>query len=138
MLDVKTLVEERDRLQRWHLAMKASIPAAIADLAKVPELMRALEPESARAPFNTDSLKSIFSRAGSPFAVLDIKKHRFGYTFLGCMAEYAEVTWEGGGDATVSAETVDAAALLTALRELTIYNRENTSYPSRVIRARSV
>jgi hypothetical protein len=135
LLDVKVLVEERDRLQRWHLEMKAMMPCALADLAKVPDLMRALEREASRATFDTESLKQILSRADSGFAVLDIQKRRFGYTFGGCIAEYAEVSWNGGGDSTISIETVDANALLAAARDLGIYSRENVSYPSRVVRA---
>ena len=135
LLDVKVLVDDRDKLERWHLQMKATMPASASDLAKVPELKRALDAASAPSPLDTATLKSILARAGSPFAVLDIQKSRNGFTFLGCMAEYAEVTWPGGGDSTVSIETVDATALINAARELGIYTRENVCYPRRVLRA---
>lgn len=138
VLDIKRLREVDDHgLELWEPVFKSKLPLQQADL------IRAFEAFGVRidaAPRDTCSLDQLIDEVIAPrsdFRVVRVHKSRRGFTFDGCISEFATITLAAEKIAleSFSLEAEDPECILAALRLIGMDSHTNTSYPAGLKRA---
>jgi exopolyphosphatase/guanosine-5'-triphosphate,3'-diphosphate pyrophosphatase len=130
LMDIKVLREvNADGLERWTPVMKAGFPLPAAEVAKVFESLQLPVPALTRASYTLDAFIEAFAQPGGAIRRVDVHKRRVRYTIGGCTGELSEVVANGKPTRTIAVESMDAAAVIRAVRELGLGGYTNTSYP---------
>jgi exopolyphosphatase/guanosine-5'-triphosphate,3'-diphosphate pyrophosphatase len=130
LLDIKVLREvDDDGLERWEPVMKEGFPLAAAEVSKVFDALDVAPPPLDRDAYTLDQLLAELVEPAGAARPVKVHKRRVRYTLGGCMAELSDVEADGHGTRTVAVESEDAAAVITAVRDIGLGDEVNTSYP---------
>ncbi len=131
LMDIKVLQEtDANGLQRWTPVMKAAFPLAAAEATRVVEALRLPATPLLRADYSLDQfLADVVAPAGT-IRVMAVHKRRVRYSVGGCMSEVSDVTAEGRGIRTIAIEAEDPAAVVRAVRAMSLGGYRNVDYPS--------
>jgi hypothetical protein len=129
-LEIKTLIERRDRLERW--APAAAVPFPLTSRFVVVTLLPAL----GLAPLDVgpdrieeNGLLDALRWPQRELLVCVVFKRRFRFSICGCGVELDELLVNGGAIRSVAVESADPGALDAALFELGLTDYENVNYP---------
>ncbi|MDJ0923556.1 MAG: hypothetical protein QNJ77_03260 [Acidimicrobiia bacterium] len=129
VLDIKVLSTVERRCERWAPWIKAGFPLAAV---KLTEILPRLGVPDASLERDSYLLSEFLAEIVDPHPELrsvDVSKHRRKYAIGGCLAEYADVAFDGVPLETVAVESADLDALVATIRLLGIEREENVSYP---------
>ncbi len=128
-LDVKMLQEvNRDGLERWLPTLKAPFPL---DRRPIEALFAAWGLALPRLARETYSLDEFLSELVAPHAALravHVGKQRHGFTIDECIAEIAELTFDGAPLRTVAVEMPDPVRVMKTVVALGLARYENVNY----------
>jgi hypothetical protein len=130
LLDIKLLVEQQGRLERWRPALKApfSIDARTIVEDVFPDLKMA-PPHIERPSYTHGEFIRDLVKPRHDLATVDVMKRRWKFQFEQCTAEFAEVEIAGGVcSETVEFESEDPAAVLRAIAKFGLTAYPNISY----------
>lgn len=116
------------QLERWNPFLKVQLPAAAEAM---PGLFAAwgIAPVAlSREAYTLEQLLLEVVRPHPRLRGVSVAKERFRYAFEGCIAEIANVTFDGRPFRTLSIEAVDPQVVLAAVRKLSLEKLENVSY----------
>lgn len=130
LLDIKLMVEQAGRLERWRPVLKAEFPLdsrAIAE--QVFPGLAVATPHIAQPSYSRDEFIRDLVRPLRELELADVVKLRRQFNFENYSAEFAEVEIAGGGKAeTVEIESEDPATVLRAIAKLGLNSQANISY----------
>lgn len=130
-LDMKKLLETRERLERWKPTMKESLPLGrdwIGE-ALLPALGHpAMELE--HEEYGLRQLVDAFRSGNSCIGIARLYKRRRRFTVDACAAEHDEILVNGAAIRSMAVESEDAAAVLRVIARLALDGHENLSYPN--------
>ncbi len=136
LLDIKTLAERRQGLERWRPEPKRPFPLAAAVLRD--EIMPALGVAPPRLEREAYGLEALLDEVVGPLPALlpvEVSKRRHGFALDGCTAEFAEVAIRDVRLQTAAVEAADPAAVLAAMDRLALSGYDNICYPRAIKRA---
>jgi exopolyphosphatase/guanosine-5'-triphosphate,3'-diphosphate pyrophosphatase len=130
LLDVKQLEQvDGDGLEQWKPVLKAGFPlprsAVESALAALSEPAHSLQ----RTAYTLDELINEVVGPSQGSRVVRVHKRRRHYTLNGCMSELTDVRADGRSTRTIAVESEDAARVISAVRDLGLDARPNTSFP---------
>lgn len=128
-MDIKVFVTERDGLEQWNPRMKGAFPMKAQELkADVFPAFGVEMPELERDEYTLKQyLEEVIAPHSKLYAV-NVFKRRFAFTINDCIAEHAEVRFNGAALQTVSLESVDVPAILEGKKMLGLEPYENINY----------
>ncbi len=130
LLDIKLLVEQEGRLERWRPVLKATFPLdsrtivedVFANLAVAP-------PHIERPSYTYGEFIRDLARPHRDLAVVEVTKKRYQFNIDQCTAEFAELGIAGGaGSETIAFESEDPAAVLRAIAKFGLTAHSNINY----------
>ncbi len=130
LLDIKLLVEQQGRLERWRPVLKTGFPLDSRTLVEVcfPNL-RVAPPALERSAYTHGELIQDVVRSIRDLATVNVAKKRYGYKLERCTAEFAIVEIDGGNvSETVQVEAEDPVAALGAIVQLGLSAQPNVNY----------
>ena len=128
-LDIKVLVNESHGLEQWDPRYKLDFPLSELTLAEV--LAPSLGISSslpAAAATSAEALVATLHTAVEGVVAVDLFKRRFGYLVEDCIAELAEVSFNGAAIRTVCVESTDARQVAQVAARLGLDVFANLSY----------
>jgi exopolyphosphatase / guanosine-5'-triphosphate,3'-diphosphate pyrophosphatase len=130
LMDMKVLehVDEAG-LEQWRPAMKETFPLPPGEADKVCAALRVSAPPPGGDALSLDESLAMLSAPERGVCAVAVHKRRLHYTINGCMAEVTEVVAEGRTVRTLAIESEDAGRVVATVRDLSLSDRENTSYP---------
>jgi exopolyphosphatase/guanosine-5'-triphosphate,3'-diphosphate pyrophosphatase len=131
LMDVKHLDRVEDGLQLWRPVMKAPLPIGAADAAAVLEALHVPAPPLPAGA--TYDLPALVAAGAGAITAVDMHKHRRHTTFAGARAELSVLTAQDHTTRTIAIEHEDPSLVLTAVRDLGLADRENTSMPTGLV-----
>ncbi len=128
-LDTKVLMDEYQVLERWRPALKVPFPISAETVARdfFPELNLAV-PKLSRAEYEQQEFIDELIRPHPDLSIAAITKIRFQCGFDNCLAEFAQVFFNGAEHQTVVLESVDPQLLLAVINEFGLAEAQNLSY----------
>jgi exopolyphosphatase/guanosine-5'-triphosphate,3'-diphosphate pyrophosphatase len=130
LMDIKLLQQvNADGLEQWTPVMKAGFPLPASEVTRVFESFKLPLPALTRASYTLDEFIEAFAQPGGAIRRVDVHKRRVRYTVGGCTAELSDVIANGKPARTLAVESVDAEAVIRAVRDLGLGGYTNTSYP---------
>ncbi len=130
LLDIKLMVEQEGRLERWRPALKATFPLDSRTIVEdvFPNLGVA-PPHIERPSYTHGEFIRDLARPHRELAVVEVTKTRYQFKFDICTAEFAELGIAGGaGSETIEFESEDPAAVLRAIAKFGLTAHSNISY----------
>jgi hypothetical protein len=130
LLDIKLMIEQQGRLERWRPALKASFPIDSRTIVEdvFPDL-KVAPPHIERPSYSHGEFIRDLVRPRHELAVVDVVKRRSKFEFDQCTAEFAEVEIAGGAcSETIEFESEDPAAVLRAIAKFGLTAYPNISY----------
>jgi hypothetical protein len=130
LMDIKLMVEQVGRLERWRPAFKAEFPLdSRAIVEQVFPSLAVATPQIARPSYTRDELLRDLVQPYRELELADVVKLRWQFDFDGYSAEFAEVQIAGVSKAeTVEIESADPATVLRAIARLGLNSQANISY----------
>jgi exopolyphosphatase / guanosine-5'-triphosphate,3'-diphosphate pyrophosphatase len=130
LMDIKELQEiDEAGLQQWRPAMKETFPLPRGEADRVCAELRVSAPSPRTGSYSLDEFLAVLAAPERGVRAVAVHKRRLHYTLNGCMVEVTEVLAEGQTTRTLAAELDDAERVAATVRELGLFDRENTSYP---------
>jgi exopolyphosphatase/guanosine-5'-triphosphate,3'-diphosphate pyrophosphatase len=130
LMDIKVLRQvNADGLEQWTPVMKAGFPIGATDAARVFEALQLPVPSLSPKGYTLDEFLEQFAAPGGAMRAVEVHKRRIRYTVGGCTAELSDVIANGRPSRTIAVESVDAAGVIRAVRDLGLAGYRNTSYP---------
>jgi hypothetical protein len=130
LLDMKVMIEQEGRLERWLPALKAPFPVDSRTI--VEEVFPALNvapPHIERPAYTHGEFIRDLVRPHHDLAAVDVTKIRSKFAFDQCTAEFAQVEIAGGARSeTIELESEDPAAVLRAIAKFGLTAHPNISY----------
>jgi hypothetical protein len=129
-LELKTLLEEHEGLQRWAPSGQWPFPVTAKDLAG--EVFAVLDSRVWGAPgerLDQEALLRHVEVAGREIVRAELFKRRFRFEVAGCAAEIDEILVNGAAVRSVAMESEDPQGLLRAVVQVGLDAYENTAYP---------
>jgi len=130
LLDIKLMVEQQGRLERWRPALKAAFTIDSRTIVEdvFPDL-KVASPHIERPSYTHGEFIRDLVRPHHDLAVVDVMKRRSKFEFDQCTAEFAEVEIAGGANSeTIEFESEDPAAVLRAIAKFGLTAYPNISY----------
>src|ERR1700676_5501930 len=130
LLDIKLMVEQEGRLERWRPALKAPFPIDSRTIVEdvFPDL-KVAPPHIERPSYTHGEFIRDLVRPNRALAAVDVMKRRSKFAFDQCTAEFAEVEIAGGAASeTIEFESEDPAAVLRAIAKFGLTAYPNISY----------
>ena len=130
LLDIKLMVEQVGRLERWRPVLKAEFPLDSRTIVEqvFPSLAVAT-PHIAQPSYTRDEFVRELVRPHRDLELAEVVKLRRQFDFGDYLAEFAEVEIAGGGKAeTVAIESKDPTTVLRAIAKLGLNSQANISY----------
>ena len=130
LMDIKELKEvDEAGLEQWRPAMKETFPLPRGEADKVCAELRVSAPWPGTDPFSLDEFLAVLAAPERGVRAAAVHKRRLHYTLNGCLVEVTAVVAEGQAVRTLAVELDDAERVVATVRELGLFDRENTSYP---------
>lgn len=130
LLDIKRLVDVRDRFEQWTVHRKLEFPVDAAALADdLFPLLGLTPPQLQREAYSLAELVGEVVASHPDLAAVDVTKRRQMYTVDACRAEMSDVSLAGRQIRTVAVESTDLDALREVRRMLGVDTYDNMSYP---------
>ena len=130
LLDLKLMIEQVGRLERWHPILKAEFPLDSRTIVEqvFPNLAVAA-PNTAQLSYTLGDFMGGLVRPYRDLALVDVVKVRREFTSEKFTAEFADVEIAGGAASqTVEIESDDPAAVLRVIAKLGLNSHSNVSY----------
>jgi hypothetical protein len=130
LLDIKLMVEQQGRLERWRPALEAPFPVDSRTIVEdvFPDL-KVAPPHIERPSYTHGEFIRDLVRLRHDLATVDVMKRRSMFAFDQCTAEFAEVEIAGGASSeTLEFESEDPAAVLRAIAKFGLTAYPNISY----------
>ena len=130
LLDIKLMIEQSGRLERWRPALKAPFPIDARTIVEdvFPDL-KVAPPHIERPSYTHGEFIRDLVRPRHDLATVDVMKRRSKFAFDQCTAEFAEVEIAGGASSeTLEFESEDPAAVLRAIAKFGLTAYPNISY----------
>jgi hypothetical protein len=130
LLEIKLMVEQEGRLERWSPALKAAFPLDSRTIVEdvFPDL-KVAPPHIERPSYNHGEFLRDLVRPRRELAVVEVAKKRYQFKLEQCTAEFAELGIAGGaGSETIEFESEDPAAVLRAIAKFGLTANPNISY----------
>ena len=130
LLDIKLMVEQLGRLERWRPALKAPFPIDSRTIVEdvFPDL-KVAPPHIERPSYTHGEFIRDLVRPHHDLTAVDVIKRRSKFEFDQCKAEFAEVEIAGGASSeTLEFESEDPAAVLRAIAKFGLTAYPNISY----------
>ena len=86
-------------------------------------------PPPGREPFSLDEFLAVLAAPERGVRAAAVHKRRLHHTLNGCMVEVTDVVTEGQAVRTLAVELDDAERVVATVRELGLFDRQNTNYP---------
>lgn len=130
VLDVKVMIEQVGRLERWRPVLKAGFPLdPRAIVEQVFPSLKVPTPQISQPSYTQSEFIHNLVRPNRDLWMAEVVKIRRQFTSDDLTAEFAEVEIAGGARfETVAIESEDAAILLRAIAKLGLNSQPNTSY----------
>ncbi len=136
ILDIKLLRRtDADGLELWEPIFKASFPLSASDIAAASAVWQRQARALPRASYTIQQFIDEVVPLESDLHVVRVHKSRRGFTFAGCIAEWARLTVESQTLESFSIEHEDPKTVVAALRKLGLDAHGNTNYPRGLKRA---
>jgi hypothetical protein len=130
LLDIKWLVDVRDRFEQWTVHRKVEFPVDAAVLADdLFPLLGLTPPQLQREAYSLAELVGDVVGSHPDLAAVDVTKRRQMYSVDTCGAEISEVRMAGRQLQTIAVESSDLEALREVRRSLGLDTYDNVSYP---------
>ncbi len=130
LMDIKVLrTVNDDGLEQWMPVLKAGFPLGIDETAAVLEALGLPRQSEVGSSVTLDAFIGQFAAPAGAIRAVNVHKRRVRYTIGDCMAELTDVMADGRHTRTIAVESVDADAVVQAVRELGLGGYANTSYP---------
>ncbi len=127
-LDVKLLQAViGDGLEQWKPVLKRAFPLDRDDIGTVFAALGMATPSMGRSEYSLEQLIGDLVTPAAGLLAVDVEKRRVHYTLGGCLAEVTEIRAGGSSRRTIAIESEDAAAVITAVRELDLGARPNVN-----------
>jgi hypothetical protein len=132
--EVKEKLRTEGRLELWRPVAGIAFPLSMDELAPWLEQAFGLTGAATQGEeeVGEQALQALLSRHGAAH-VLPVEKHRRRYKLTGVLAEHVTVEAAGRPLQCVAVEGEEPTILFTGLRLLHIEERENLSYPARLL-----
>jgi len=129
LMDIKALEQvNAEGLEQWRPVMKADFPLPAAEVARVCAAL-GVGTISGLKEYTLEQLESELTQASRGVHVVQVHKQRQRCNIGGCTAEITGVIANGKPIRTVAIEHEDPGRVLAAVREMTLDQFENISYP---------
>lgn len=130
LLDIKLMVEQEGRLERWRPVLKAGFPLDSRTIVEdVFPTLEAAAPHIERPSYSHGQFLRDLVGADRELAAVEVTKKRYRFTFDTFTAEFAEVGIAGGASSqTIEFESEDPAAVLRAIARFGLNAHSNVSY----------
>ena len=129
LMDIKTLEQvSTEGLEQWRPIMKGEFPLPAAEVARVCTAL-GVGPIAGLEAYTLEQLQAELTHASRRVRVVRVHKRRQHYIVSGCSAEMTDVVADGKPIRTVAIELEDPAWVLAAVREMSLEQFENISYP---------
>ena len=128
LMDIKVLLRTVDDLEQWGPLMKAEFPIDSGIL--VDHVFPALQvqiSEPGERDYSLDDFLTLIATNGD-LQVVDVRKHRHGYSVNETICEMAEVDIDGVKVVTVAIESTDIEAVRKTIDDLGLTGMENINY----------
>jgi len=130
LMDIKELKEvDEAGLQQWRPAMKETFPLPRGEADKVCAKLGVSAGWLGTEPFSLDEFLAVLAAPERGVRAAAVHKRRLHYTLNGCMVEVTDVVTEGQAVRTLAVELDDAERVVATVRELGLFDRQNTNYP---------
>jgi hypothetical protein len=130
LLDIKLMVEQEGRLERWRPVLKAGFPLDSRTI--VEDVFPRLEcapPQIERISYTHGEFIRDLVRPHRELAIVEVAKTRYQFRFDTLTAEFAELGIAGGASSqTIEFESEDPAAVLRAIAKFGVTAHPNISY----------
>jgi hypothetical protein len=129
LLDIKALVEQNNRLEKWSPVLKTPLPISSRDTEL--QVLRALAITSGETGINHLDATTLIEQWARPhphLRVAAVFKRRTIFTVSHCICELAEVSINGAWTMTACVESVDPELTLAACEELGLSCYRNENY----------
>ena len=129
LMDIKTLkAVNADKLEQWNPILKAAFPLKVDVLPEVFAAFAVPLPVLARQDYTLEQYVDELVKPRPELRVVKVEKERHGFMIDGCIAEIAEVTFDGIPFRTVSVEHADPKLVMDTVRALKLDHLENINY----------
>ena len=130
LLDIKLMVEQVGRLERWRPLLKAEFPLdSRAIVEQVFPSLAVATPHIAQPSYTRDEFVRELVRPHRELELANVVKTRQQFDFENYSAEFAKVEVAGASKAeTVEVESEDPATVLRAIAKLGLNSQANISY----------
>jgi hypothetical protein len=130
LLDIKLMVEQEGRLERWRPLLKATFPIDSRTIVEdVFPALAAAPPQIERPSYSHGEFIRDLARPHRDLAVVDVTKKRYEFNLDTCTAEFVELGIAGGATSeTIEFESEDPAAVLRAIAKFGLTAHHNISY----------
>jgi len=129
VLDVKVLQQtSREGLERWYPVLREPFPLGPAALKELFRIWGRPVPPLKRESYTIDEFLDEIVAPEPLLQPVYVRKQRHRFSINECLAEIAEVTFNGSPARTIGIEMPDAARVLETARDLGLVNFENVSY----------
>jgi hypothetical protein len=130
LLDIKLMVEQTGRLERWSPVLKGEFPLDSRTIVEnvFPNLAVAV-PHIERPSYTYGEFIRDLVKPQRDLAIVEVTKSRYQFTFEHFTAEFAELRIAGGAASeTVEFESEDTAAVLRAIAKFGLSSHPNINY----------
>jgi hypothetical protein len=129
LMDIKTLkAVNADKLEQWNPILKAAFPLKNDVLPEVFAAFAVPMPALTRDAYTLEQYVEELVKPRPELRVVKVEKERHGLMIDGCIAEIAEVTFDGMPFRTVSVEHADPKLVMDTVRSLKLDHFENINY----------
>ena len=129
LMDIKTLEQvSTEGLEQWRPIMKGEFPLPAAEVARVCAAL-GVAPIAGLDAYTLEQFQAELTHASRRVRVVRVHKRRQHYIVSGCSAEMTDVVADGKPIRTVAIELEDPARVLAAVREMSLEQFDNISYP---------
>jgi hypothetical protein len=130
LLDIKVLIEQQGRLERWKPILKAAFPLDSRTIVEqVFPNLKLPPPEVERLSYSHGEFIRDLVQHNRSLVAVDVEKTRYGFTLDHYTAEFAQIRIAGGAQSeTVEIESEDPAMVLRALAKLGLSSYPNVNY----------
>ena len=129
MIDIKSLIEKKDGLERWRPLLKIGFPLKSSVIAN--DIFPNLNVQSPQLPKTeygkAEFLNEVMS-SQSQIAIVPVSKTRLQFTLKECQAEFASIGINGIALDTVAVEDSNFYAVWQLIREVGISGAANVNY----------
>jgi exopolyphosphatase/guanosine-5'-triphosphate,3'-diphosphate pyrophosphatase len=129
LMDIKTLAATNaDKLELWNPVLKAAFPLGREVLSEVFAALRVVMPALERDAFTLQQCLDELIRPRPELRVVNVGKERHGFMIDGCIAEIADVTFDGMPFHTVAVEHANPELVVATVHSLKLDKFENINY----------